>query len=593
MFCPMCGKKLEDGSSRCSRCGHLLTPEWMPVFPEPEDQVVCPEPEKQHQLPEPEEQALSPEPEAQADSPEPAERDLFSEFLPETGNGDFSPEAEDRDLLSEMEEQDIFAGLETKACSSGPELPAEQPPRKTPLRKGLLKKLLTAGAVTLAAAVFVCGAVFALTRKPFTVQTGAYHLLPGEDGIRFLTAGREILKVEGEAVKRLSSLDGGIQVVLTREGACHLLRDGQVTPVAERVYCMALSGDGSALACVSESLVLSLYDTQTLEERRIDKSVYGVSVSPDGKSLAYYTMDEDGTAVAWFWGGKESTKLAENRIPFALSNGGKFIYCRSDNTGDLYVLNSRGGSLPLATDMDPERGAQLNADHTEILFAAEGGIWLSRSGKEAVRLGEGALELLLPQGCVPSRRMESGFDLCTWPAARLGGHYYTDGSGLFWMSGKGTLHPLAVSAAQTRVSADGKRVFWVDENRNLWTVERGALNLPRLLAGDVAAFVLEETGGLWFTDTNRTLWYREDRGMARLVSEDADAPVLSHDGRCLFFTGRLGGTGSLWESRSGAALRQLLRAERAEVFTGITLITGEDGGLYILTENGCEKLDKE
>lgn len=611
MFCPMCGNQLEDGSARCSRCEHLLTPEWMPVFPEPEDRVFSPEPETQMCEPEVEEQpqfqepeapalypeedarVFSPEPEILADYPEPAEQDLFSEFLPETEEREFLPEDEDRDLFSELEEQDIFAGLEEETASLPPEAP-EQPRKKAPGKtRRLLKKLLTAAALTTAAAALVCGAVFAMSRKPFTLQSGTCYLLPGEgENFRILTDGGTVLTAEGTAAEVLSSLDGGVQAVRTREGGCILLRNGQVVPVEDKVACMALSADGRTLAWISESLVLTVCDTETMQTRRVDKKVHGISLSPDGKSLAYYTLDDDGTYVAWLWSGEESARLAEDRIPFALSNGGKYIYCHGDDPGELYVLSSRGDSLRLATDMDPECGVQLNADHTEFLFTAGDGIWLSCDGKEAVRLGEGALQLLLPGNCGPIRQQGSGFAVITLPAARLGGHYYTDGTGLFWMSGKGTLHHLAISAAQARVSADGRTVFWLDGERNLWTVERGALNLPRLLAGDVTAFAVGETGGLYFTDTNRTLWYRGERAVARPVSEGADAPILTQDGSCLFFTDRAEGTGILWQCANGAQPVPLIRASNAEILAGITLITGEDGRLYILTETGCESLSE-
>ena len=549
MFCAMCGGELDPGSDRCAICGTpAVPPIWVPPVPE--------------EVPPAE---AAPAPEQPPEAPEP---------LPET------PES----LPESPEEPGAESSVEAVA-------PEAEPPEKLRKKRPFPWRWLGRAALLAAAAGLVFLGIFLPGRyRAFRFPVHSWQVLEDAGKWQVLRDGAVAAELAAEPVSLLAGLDGAVCALQTREGDVYLLREGERVKVADRVYCMALSGDGSALACVTESLTLELYDTGTLASSRVAKRVYGVSLSPDGGTLAYYTMDSDGTTTAWLYDGKKSEKLGENRIPFALSNGGRYVYCRSDHTGDLYVI-SGGDSLRLASDMDPERGVQLNADHTQLMFTAGDGICVSRSGKEAVHLGEGTLELILPRGCGAVRRMESGFELSTLPVSGLGGRFYTDGTGIFWMSGRSSLHPLAEQGSRAQVSADGKRLFWMDGEGQLWTAERGALNLSRLLAADVADFALTgDSGGVWFTDSLGTLWYRELRGVARPVSEDAQAPVLTHDGRCIFFTGWDGTAGVLWECRDGGAPRELLRAKEVSCLPTATVIFGEDGGLYSLGEAGCEPL---
>lgn len=549
MFCAMCGGELDPGSDRCSICGTpAMPPIWVPPVPE--------------EVPPAE---AAPAPDQPPEAPEP---------LPETPGP----------LQESPEEPGAESSVEAVA-------PEAEPPEKLRKKRPFPWRWLGRAALLAAAAGLVFLGIFLPGRyRAFRFPGHSWQVLEDAGKWLILHDGAAVAELEAEPLSLLTGLSGDICALQTREGDVYLLREGERLKVADRVYCMALSGDGSALACVTESLELELYDTGTLASSRVAKRVYGVSLSPDGDALAYYTMDTDGTTTAWLYDGKKSEKLGEDRIPFALSNGGRYVYCRSDHTGDLYVIRG-GDSLRLASDMDPAQGVQLNADHTQLMFTAGDGICISRFGKEAVHLGEGTLELILPRGSVPVRRLESGFVLTTLPVSGLGGRFYTDGTGIFWMSLRGSLHSLAEQSLRAQVSADGKRLVWLDGEGQLWTAEQGALALSRLLAADVTAFTLTaESDGVWFTDSLGTLWYRELRGVARLVSEDARAPVLTHDGRCLFFTGWDGTAGVLWECRAGSAPRELLRAKEVSCLPTATLILGEDGGLYSLGEKGFEPL---
>ena len=558
MFCAMCGGELDPGSDRCGICG---TPAMPPIWVPPPPEEVPPA----EATPVPEQPPEAPAPLPETPGPLPETPEVSAGTAPE----EEAPEA---------------PPVETAA-------PAEAPPAKQRKKRPFPWRWLVRAVLLAAAAGILSLALFLPGRyRAFRFPGHSWQVLEDAGKWLVLQDGAAVAELEAEPLSLLTGLSGDICALQTREGDVYLLREGERLKVADRVYCMALSGDGSALACVTESLELELYDTGTLASSRVAKRVYGVSLSPDGDALAYYTMDTDGTTTAWLYDGKKSEKLGEDRIPFALSNGGRYVYCRSDHTGDLYVIRG-GDSLRLASDMDPEQGVQLNADHTQLMFTAGDGICISRFGKEAVHLGEGTLELILPRGSAPVRWMGSGFVLTTLPVSGLGGRFYTDGSGIFWMSLRCRLHSLAEQSLQVQVSADGKRLAWLDEDGQLWTAEQGALALSRLLAADVTAFTLtSESDGVWFTDSLGTLWYRELRGVARLVSEDARAPVLTHDGRCLFFTGWDGTAGVLWECRAGSAPRELLRAKEVSCLPTATVIFGEDGGLYSLGKAGCEPL---
>lgn len=354
------------------------------------------------------------------------------------------------------------------------------------------------------------------------------------------------------AVCVTSSLDGSTLCLHLEDGTLQLMWGADVKLAAQEVYAFSLSLDGSTLACISRDMTLTVYDTATLESRRVGKDVYGAALSPNGSTLAYYTLDSGGDITAWLYDGKGSRKLASDRIPFALSNGGKVIYCTGPGAEKLYALNPAGESTRLASRLEAGSGLLLSGDHTQLVFCDGGVLKLTRKGSEPMAIGKGsALTPVLPQHSAAVIRQEAGLRLTTVPGA-LTKRFYRNQGVVFWLDADAAPRLVTRELAEDALAlcADGKILFALTEKGTILTVTASRPDSPRILAAGVSAFrATPEGNALYFMDAEGALWYQKLPGTPVLLGEEGGTLHMTASGRCLI----LDGEGRVWLSHRGSA----------------------------------------
>lgn len=309
------------------------------------------------------------------------------------------------------------------------------------------------------------------------------------------------------------SLDGTIVALLTNEGDLAVVKGTKLVKVASEVSGFIMSEDGTGIAYVVREdgeTELFLYNVKNKKSTSVTTDLYRNSylVSPDGDSLVYYEKAEDDEeAKVMYFKGKKSTKVASGDVSvLGLSNNGKFIYgyARNDD-GDtiLYRYNKKGDRDKIGS-FGGSSYVYFNADHTQILYMDEGKSYISKNGKEGVKIASSSASLLIPES---SSYFYNGGNYATCPTDDLFNKVYScDGNLWFIRKNADKSVKLANDASGVTLSEDAKLVYYIN---------KGELKVLKVKHGDNAsdkAKVLcdEEVSNYVVTSDCKKVYYVND-----------------------------------------------------------------------------------
>jgi len=358
--------------------------------------------------------------------------------------------------------------------------------------------------------------------------------------------------------RSLYSMDGSVMAVVTDEDELYVIRGGAISLVAEEVDSFVLSLNGNTLACINEDEELTVYNTKSLEGTMIGEEVAIVCLSPDGKTVAYCTMDEDYNATAWLYQGKDSVELTDDLAPFAVSNGGKLIYCIHPEKEALYIVNKKGEDTKIASEMDDTDIVYMNRDHTEMLFFSDGKWYITEDGGDKVKVHSKS-DVFAP--CHPyfhGSIYNAGIQ--TVAVDSLAGHFYLGGDTLYYMDKKWETEKVDgdIYSGKIAVTQDGESVFFIRDDNTLYTARSKDPGDPEELAEEVESFVITPDGeAVYFLDMEQTLWYQKGTKEPKRIGDDVSTLSMTRDGWCLFLTDYSNNSGTLYASRNGSKREQL------------------------------------
>lgn len=256
--------------------------------------------------------------------------------------------------------------------------------------------------------------------------------------------------------------------VVTKKGA---------TQIATGISNADLSQEGNYVLYTTMDDELIWYNVKNKKTEKVGgEGSYGV-LSPDGKTVAYYeveettTEDEDGyetteyeyTTFVKKWGGKATQIELKDARPEYVSNGAKYLYLtKTDDEGndDLYRSVSKKEPEKIAGDAYI---VNTNMDGTEVIYKdSEKGTYYWIDGKkEAVKIAKDNLELVVPTDAVGVETFK--------------GHIYEygDNASIGYFDGK-EMHKISSKVADASISEDGKKLYFTkydDEGCELYYVK--------------------------------------------------------------------------------------------------------------------------
>lgn len=279
------------------------------------------------------------------------------------------------------------------------------------------------------------------------------------------------------------SLDGTVVALLTDAGDLAVVKGTKLTKVASDVVDFKLSEDGTGIAYIAEEdeAELFLYNVKSKKAKSVSNDVYRNSyfVSPDGDSVVFYEKGEDADeAKVMYFTGKKSTKVASGDVNIVgLSNNGKYIYgyARNDDGETiLYRYNKKGDRDKLGAFSNST--VYFNEKHTQILFMYDGKSYISRNGKEAVKIASSSASLLLPDS---SEFFSNNSGYRTAPTDNLFNKVYSCGGNLWFIrKNADKSEKLANDASSVTLSEDAKLVYYIN---------KGELKVLKVKHGDNAS----------------------------------------------------------------------------------------------------------
>lgn len=272
-----------------------------------------------------------------------------------------------------------------------------------------------------------------LNESGFLAYYQNVEVIPYADGLHVFVNEQSLDHViQAEKCQRLStSIDGNVAAFLTENKELYLVHERRLEKLADNVLHFELSASGQGLAFAqkfTKRTSLTLYDLDEETQREITASLTRLdfSLSPDGKSLAYYTQPEDQEVLMCYQEEESKEISAENVDLVGLSDDAENIYAvRTNKSGGsvLYSYNQRGKATKLGSVTSIS--FKFNHDHEEIMFYNDGKTLISTNGRKAVTASSYPLYLVTS----PNSQSASDGNAITLPITSFFDHVYTCSDG--------------------------------------------------------------------------------------------------------------------------------------------------------------------
>lgn len=338
-----------------------------------------------------------------------------------------------------------------------------------------------------------------------------------DDTVYMMKEGKAIaLKTDAESVDRYSSsIDGKVSVFLS-DGDLYTVKGKKAVKIAEDVasYSLSLYGD-YVVYCTTESTYyhckVSNGKATEMFEYSDDEFLVCYAISPNGKNVAYVTVDEEYEGTLYYFNGKKSTKITKrNAAVVGLSDGGKYIYCVEESKSgktSLISYNKKGKETKIDS-CDYDDGFCFNLDASEIMFASNGKTYVSAKAKKPVKVASHSLyHLLTPDGVTTSYKTgNTSSSSIFYPVDSLFEHVYSSGDAVYFVSRKESKNVKLVKTSNTKLDNTAQYLYYLDKS-DLMVLEIAKGEK----AEDKAKLIAEDVGFYLITS---------DRKLAYVINED-------------------------------------------------------------------------
>lgn len=321
----------------------------------------------------------------------------------------------------------------------------------------------------------------------------------------------EVIEAE-ECQSYACSMDGMIAVFLTSNKELYLVKDQELKKIADDVLHFEISSTGMGVAFAQKYMdqyALTLYDPVENTRREITDhlSKLDFSLSPDGQSLAYYTLQENQDVLMCYYKGENSLITSNKSDLVGLSNDGKYIYAvcpKITGTSALYSFNRKGKCTELGTVTSI--GFKFNADHQQIMFYNNGQTLVSTHGQQAVKVSSYPLYLVT----APNSLSAPDGNSITLPVSSLFDHVYTcsdgEGTGAWLIQRKPEdSKKIASEVSKCTLDASGKYLYFIYKQTQLCVVN--------VFSGSNPIQTLADDADIYAVSSDRSKVYYTNNGV--------------------------------------------------------------------------------
>lgn len=597
MFCPYCGKELDNGSRFCIHCGERLeedTPEssveaakeTVEKAVEAVNETMDNAAEAVKETAEDASEAAAETAEKAAEAASEAVKDV-TEKAAETAQTVAGNVAETEEKAPETAEEVAESVVET-AADALKETPEEIPVEKDGASKAIdvaelikNKKVLI---ITAAAIVFVVLVVLiavfggATGNSGSSAIKGVYYVCDDSGEGSVIYNGKKIkgTDLSSSADIAVESNDGTKAVIRDGDKALYYLSNGNISKITEdfEIAMINISADGSTVVYVYDDAIYTYKGGKVTKAADIEDGLAAPAViSPNGDTIAYAETNGEKISAYAVKGGKH-IDLDEKVIPFSVSNGGGIIYGLDKNLKLSYIKNLKADSAESVKTMSLNFTPVLSSDNKQVLFASDNGIYYFDSSlKEEIKVTGSSIEPIYPEGGIRCYDNLKEFIA------------YSDGK-VVKFTRKGDdfdKETLASSAKSCLLSADGKKLVYA-QGDELYRISVSNPDSKDQLGSEILDYDADKNlKNVYFLNRDNVLRYADGKSKnGKKIIDDVGDFVVNPDGVCVFTDD----DDTLYYSAGGSDKKKA-GLEDVKGYVEIThnmVYVESDGDLYISTD---------
>lgn len=447
------------------------------------------------------------------------------------------------------------------------------------------------GVIAVVALALVISIIAALIPGKFGVRDGnSIDWATNDDGERvFVFNGNKLVVIDEDISKEIESTGTDYNqkyAVFTTErketkdgkykyGDLYVVNNKTFKKVADEVSSFRLSAFGDTLIYIADGDLYFAQLSNPAKAKKVDSDVSGISaVSPDGKTVAYYQIDEKDSdeedeedeettiSVDTFISknGKKGEKFSKkDSTIFAISNNAKYVYYKKDSK--CFVNGTK-----IADSDDFYSYYSFNRDASQIIYSAksskgEYNTYIINKAGEKVSIGDGAFDDVLSPSGTYSRycyntasfakcavNVHDGDDSVYYylknvksSGAKIGAMKNATGVNLLddcktvLFVKKGDLRTMSITkpdaepktysgfeedVASYDVSADGKHIYVRDDDKTLYYVK--SLKKALKIQEDVSGFICFNDGSVYFMNDDDEFCYAKKSAKVKVITDELD-----------------------------------------------------------------------
>lgn len=360
------------------------------------------------------------------------------------------------------------------------------------------------------------------------------EIIPFQGALHIIIDDKPLLETVGseKVLKHRTSIDGTVAAFLTDQKELYVVHDRHLTKIADDVHHFEISSSGDGVAFArkyAEDYSLTLYSV--VKKKRFDitdrLSRLDFSLSPDGRTVVYYTSSDKQEQLACWLNGKCLTITRRNCDLVGLANDGKYIYGVSPKitgTSALFAYDTQGGATELGTVSSIS--FKFNADHSQIMFYNNGKTLVSVDGKKAVTVSSNPLYMVT----APNNRSTSDENSITFPVTSLFNHVYTCSDGeatSAWLirSNPGQSEKLVSKVSGCTLDASAKYLYYIHDLEQLCVLRIS----NGVHAAERSVCIADKVDTFAVTSNRQKVYFTNDQQLYCTAGKNKGSPILVCD----------------------------------------------------------------
>jgi uncharacterized OB-fold protein len=377
-----------------------------------------------------------------------------------------------------------------------------------------------------------------------------------EDGsVSFFTSGKVVAEIDEDLYQVNLNLNHTKAALLTdydseSGGNLYIVSASGEKLIDEDVWKYAIADSGNGIVYLKDydydddTATVMLYNgskSKVISDEASGSSFNGYSlvISPDGKSVAYFTYDDEPVGYI-SKNGQSPKEIGEYQICFALSNDAKYVYYMETDE-DSYETNIyvKKGSKEnkLISNSGETFEFSFNKSYSQAIFSYDNKTYITVDGKDKQKIaGASSIYLLSPN----NSQVVYNNSIVTYGVKSFAGKMFMEDNEITYMNNKFDTNKVADDVNYVSVSADLKTVVYSDYSGNLKVVSKVNSKNPKEKeldkAEDVMNFTITKNADkIYYVNEDEELCVISQKNKSKKIADDASGYYLSVVGNKLFF----------------------------------------------------------